>query len=432
MSSVPIALERDDAVAEAAKARRRKRLSGWFYILCVAIAMLSVVVLVVLLVSISVQGSSRVSPDLLTNSHSELQPEQAGMWPAIVGTLFICGVCALTALPLGIGTAVFLEEFKPQRPELRWLRRVIPLGERNWEHICTLLFKAMRMAHGFVQLNISNLAGVPSIVYGLLGLSLFVYMFNAFGQITVNESAGWEWGGVQHYYQVLSLERGQVVLIPQGDRSESTITVNEPLEAMLPSGEMVTLSLWEPGTPKPQSSELRQRTVKVGAKGGRYSRKQWYYFRLPFGRSFLAAGLTLALVILPVVIIASQEALRSVPPSMREASLGLGATTWQTTRNVCLPAAVPGIMTGAILSMGRAIGEAAPILVILGAAIAKNSGPKHLMDDAVTMPVLIYNWAGRQQEVYQELAAAAIIVLLVILLLINSLAIYLRQRISRT
>ncbi|MEM9644850.1 MAG: ABC transporter permease subunit, partial [Planctomycetota bacterium] len=146
---------------------------------------------------------------------------------------------------------------------------------------------------------------------------------------------------------------------------------------------------------------------------------------------FLAGGLTLGLVILPIVIISSQEALRGVPLALREASSGLGATTWQTTRFVSLPAAVPGILTGVILAMGRAIGEAAPILIVLGAAIAKDSGPKHLMDNAVTMPLLIFDWAGRQQASFQQLAAAAIIVLLVVLLMLNGVAIYLRQRIQQ-
>ncbi len=152
---------------------------------------------------------------------------------------------------------------------------------------------------------------------------------------------------------------------------------------------------------------------------------------MPLGQSFLAAGLTLALVILPIIIISSQEALRSVSPSLREASLGLGATTWQTTRNVTLPAALPGIMTGSILAMGRAIGEAAPILVILGATVAKNSGPHHLMDSVVTMPVLIFNWAGRQQDEFKELAAAAIIILLLVLLALNSVAIFMRHKLQQ-
>lgn len=140
----------------------------------------------------------------------------------------------------------------------------------------------------------------------------------------------------------------------------------------------------------------------------------------------------MALVILPIIIIASQESLRGVPPSLREASFGLGATTWQTVRDVSLPAALPGIMTGSILAMGRAIGEAAPILVVLGAAVAKSTGPQHLMDDAVTMPILIFNWAGRQQDEFKELSAAAIVILLIILLVMNSTAIYIRQKVQKS
>ncbi|MCC9657577.1 PstA family ABC transporter permease [Rhodopirellula halodulae] len=386
--------------------KRRKLYSRLFYLLCVFISALSVVVLGVLLVSIGWQGHSRLTSDLLQNSHSELNPDSAGMWPSIVGSIFICGICALSALPLGVGTAIFLEEFKPTS-------------------------KPLKMLHSFIQLNISNLAGVPSIVYGLLGLSLFVFMFNVFGRIQVNESSGTELFGVSHYYQVLSLAGGgHTVLIPQDDESQATISVDAPIQAVDRDGKKFELAIWDPksGTPKPSDPEVRQRTVRKGQVGGAYSETEWYYLRLPFGKSFLAAGLTLSLVILPIVIIASQEALRGVPPSLREASFGLGATKWQTVRNVSLPAALPGIMTGAILAMGRAIGEAAPILVVLGAAVAKNSGPQNLMDNVVTMPVLIFNWAGRQQAAYQELAAAAIIVLLAVLLLMNSVAIYLRQK----
>ncbi|MEM8911871.1 MAG: ABC transporter permease subunit [Planctomycetota bacterium] len=384
--------------------RRRKLHSRLFYGLCVLISLVSVCVLVVLLVSIGVQGKSRLTPSLLTGAHSELNPESAGMWPAIVGSIGILGVCALAALPLGIGTAVFLEEFKPTN---RWLRSL----------------------HGFIQLNIANLAGVPSIVYGLLGLSLFVFMFNVFGQIKVNESSGIELMGVERYYQLLTLRgNGHTVLIPQTDLSQPTITVDEPVMGIDPQGRPIQIGVWDPGTPKPSADEERRRTVKRGRVGGVYAKTSWNYFRLPFGRSFLAAGLTLSLVILPIVIIASQESLRSVSPSLREASYGLGATNWQTVRHVSLPAAIPGIMTGSILAMGRAIGEAAPVLVVLGATVAKNTGPQHLMDNVVTMPVLIFNWAGRQQATYQELAAAAIIILLMILLLMNSVAIYLRQR----
>lgn len=406
MSAVPQAIAGQDEQFLIDNAKRRKRLSIWFYGLCVSIALVSVIILVVLMASIWSQGHSRLTYDLLTRSHSELEIERSGMWPSIIGSLFVCGTCALVALPLGVGTAVFLEEFQPTNKTLRWL-------------------------HGFVQLNISNLAGVPSIVYGLLGLTLFVYMFNIFGQIRVNESAGLEIMGYKHFYQVLTLEPGHVVFVPQTDPTTRQVTFDTPFQAVDTDGNPIDIAIWQPGTPKPSDPEIRRRTVRSGAIGGTVTEQAWYYFRLPFDKSFLSGGLTLALVILPIIIISSQEALRSVPPSLREASMGLGATTWQTVRDVCLPAALPGIMTGSILAMGRAIGEAAPILVVMGAAVAKSTGPKHLMDDAVTMPILIFNWAGRQQDEFKELSAAAIIVLLVVLLILNSTAIFIRQKVQK-
>ncbi len=403
---LPKAMTAQDPAAAAANARKRKRFSRAFYWLCVAIASVSVVVLAVLLVSIGVQGHSRLSSDLIQHSHSELEPEQSGMRPAVIGSLFVCVCCATAALPLGIGTAIFLEEFKPKS-------------------------KVLRLLHSFIQLNIANLAGVPSIVFGLLGLSVFVHMFGVFGTIQVNKPSGWELFGVEHYYQLLSLEPGQTILVPQTVVNQTTIKIDGPVEGIDADGNSFMIQTWDRKSgPKPDTREARMRTIKAGAVGGSYSKHAWYYFRLPFGKSFLAAGLTLSLVILPVIIIASQEALRSVSPSLREASLGLGATQWQTTRDVSLPAALPGIMTGAILAMGRAIGEAAPVLVVLGAAVAKNTGPENLMDSVVTMPVLIFNWAGRPQDVYQQLAAAAIIVLLVVLLALNSVAIYVRQKVQ--
>ncbi|QDV63955.1 Phosphate transport system permease protein PstA [Crateriforma conspicua] len=406
-SPVPEVLTNIDSAQQSANSDRRRRNSRIFYVVCVLIALLSVAVLAVLLASIGVQGGGRLTPSLLQNAHSELNPEAAGMWPSIIGSFFVLGVCGLFAIPLGIATAVYLEEFKPTSKVLQWFR-------------------------GFIQLNIANLAGVPSIVYGLLGLSAFVYMFNIFGQIQVNESTAWVIAGEQKFYQVLSLETGQTVLIPQGDREGSKIKVNEPTEGIDSTGQKVQVEIWEPGTPKPTAPDVKRRTVRKGATGGIYSDRSWYFFRLPFGQSFLAGGLTLGLVILPIVIISSQEALRSVPPALREASLGLGSTTWQTVRHVSLPVAIPGILTGVILAMGRAIGEAAPILIVLGAAISKDSGPHHLMDTVVTMPLLIFDWAGRQQATFQELAAAAIIVLLVVLLMLNGIAIYLRQRMQQS
>jgi phosphate transport system permease protein len=404
----PEAIRHGAASTEEAmkNSERRKRNSKMFYGLCILISALSVVVLIVLLVSIGVQGGSHLTPQLLKGTHSTLDPKSSGMYPAIVGSLAICLLCALSALPLGIGTAIFLEEFKPTN---RWLQYL----------------------HSFINLNISNLAGVPSIVYGLLGLSLFVFMFNQFGQIKVNESAGTELMGVERFYQVLTLAGGgDSVLIPQTDLDQATIKVTEPLMAVDREGNEFQLNIWDPasGVPKPTDRATQHRTVRLGQGGGAYAKTRWNYFRIPFGRSFLAAGLTLSLVILPIVIIATQESLRSVSPSLREASYGLGATRWQTVRNVSLPAAIPGILTGAILAMGRAIGEAAPILVVLGADVAKTTGPQNLMDNLVTMPVLIFHWAGDPQATYQHLAAAAIIVLLVVLLLMNSIAIYFRQK----
>lgn len=406
--SIPKSIRQGATATEESilNSKRRKRRSRMFYGLCVCISLVSVVVLIVLLISIAFQGQSRLTPQLIQGSPSTIDPESSGMYPAIVGSLSILVVCALAALPLGIGTAIFLEEFKPTNV---WLRRL----------------------HGFINLNIANLAGVPSIVYGLLGLSLFVFMFNVFGQIKVNESNGTELMGVARFYQVLTLQGGgDTVLIPQTDPSQQSITVTEPIDAVDRDGNTFRLNVWSraSGEPKPTDPDVLHRTVAAGKTGGAYAKTRWYYFRVPFGRSFLAAGLTLSLVVLPIVIIASQESLRSVSPSLREASYGLGATKWQTVQNVSLPAAIPGILTGAILAMGRAIGEAAPILVVLGATVAKNTGPQNLMDNVVTMPVLIFHWAGMPQATYQQLAAAAIIVLLVVLLAMNSVAIYLRQK----
>jgi phosphate transport system permease protein len=133
------------------------------------------------------------------------------------------------------------------------------------------------------------------------------------------------------------------------------------------------------------------------------------------------------LVVLPIVIIASQESLRAVPNSIREGALGMGATRWQTVWNVSLPAAVPGIMTGAILAMSRAIGEAAPILMIAGIVYITNT-PRNMMDDFTTMPLQIYEWAQRPKEVFHWLAASGIIVLLLVLLVFNALAVFIRQK----
>ncbi|MHC5113625.1 MAG: phosphate ABC transporter permease PstA [Planctomycetota bacterium] len=263
--------------------------------------------------------------DFVTAAPSR-KPEKAGIGPALVGTIWICAVCAIFALPLGVGTAIFLEEYPPRN---RFLRAI----------------------HGFVQLNITNLAGVPSIVYGIIGLTAFVQMFGVFGNL------------------------------------------NAP---------MFTI-----GTPD-----------------------DWYYVQFPFGRGVFAGGLTLMLVILPIVIISAQEALRAVPGSLREGSLALGATRWQMIRRMTLPSAIPGIMTGSILAMSRAIGEAAPVLIICGIVFIRFT-PQHLMDEFTALPLQIYDWAGRPQEAFHAIAASGILILLATLLTFNAFAILVRQKFQR-
>lgn len=257
----------------------------------------AILVLAALLFDVASSGLPWLSLDLLTNTASR-KPEQAGLRPALLGTLWVMVLTALFAVPVGIGAAVYLEEYAPDN---RWTR--------------------------LLKTNISNLAGVPSVVYGLLGLTVFV--------------------------SVLAL-----------------------------------------------------------------------------GRSVISGALTLALLILPVIIIASQEAIRAVPSSLRQAAFALGATPWQVARDHVLPAAMPGILTGVILSIARAMGETAPLLVV-GAAAYVTFNPAGLTSKYTVLPMQIYEWARRPQQDFQDLAAAAIIVLLLLLLLLSSAAIILRQRYAK-
>lgn len=258
---------------------------------------IAIVLLGMLLWSIVQPGWSWLSWNLITNPPSR-HTDIAGMNPAIWGSIWIVLGSGFMSFVLGLGTAIYLEEYASR-------------GRFN----------------DFIQTNISNLAGVPSVVYGLLGLVLFV-----------------DW--------------------------------------------------------------------------------------LSMGRSLAAGVFTMALLILPVVVISSREAIRAVPSSLREASYGLGATRWQTVQNHVLPAAFPGILTGIILAMSRAIGETAPLLVVGGASQVLFR-PDSPFSTFMVMPLQIYNWTGRPQAEFEHLAAAAIIVLMVILLLMNSLAIGLRQHFSK-
>jgi len=254
--------------------------------------------LVALLVKFLVDGSSAFSPELITNGPSAINPENAGFRPAIIGSLELIAGVILFVVPIGVGAALYLEEYADKS---RWWNRLI-------------------------EVNIQNLAAVPSIIYGILGLGLIV--------------------------------RG-------------------PLD---------------------------------------------------LGFVLLAGSLTLALLVLPMVIIAAREAIRAVPDSIRQGSLALGATKWQTIRRQVLPASLPGILTGVILAVSRALGEAAPLLLV-GATVFVTFDPTPLSSDGYTaLPVQIYQYATRPQDEFQALAAAGVILMLVVLLAMNSVAIWLRNR----
>ena len=386
---------------QPAPAARRKRFSSIFSIICLLVSSLAIVVLITLLVSIFAKGGGYLSLDFLTGKHLEENPAGSGIGQAVIGSAVLSVICALVALPIGVGTAIFLEEFQPRN---RWLRYF----------------------HGLVQLNINNLAGVPSIVYGILGVTAFVYMFGAVQAIKVGETASME-VGIEYKYQSDTLS-GDVFQFESPAATESRFTINEPVDVTL-NGESVELNVLDKSADRPTDPELLARSVWAGKVASRYPVKKPWYFRLPFGKSVLAAGLTLALVILPIVIIASQEALRAVPDSLREAGFGMGATRWQVVRSVVMPSATPGIMTGAILSMSRAVGEAAPVLAVMGGVLEYNMS--NLMDKTPVLPVTIFKWAGHSNPGYEHSSAAAIIVLLGLLLLMNSVAILIRYRFEK-
>ena len=255
------------------------------------------IVLGILFYRVLTQGIGYLDFQFLTSLPSR-KPENAGVYTALIGTVWLMAVVAPVALLVGVGTAIYLEEYASKNKFT-----------------------------SFIQINISNLAGVPSIVFGLLGLTLFV--------------------------RALSL-----------------------------------------------------------------------------GTSVLAAGLTMSLLVLPIIIVAAQEAIRSVPNELREASLGMGATKWQTIIRVVMPAAIPGILTGGILALSRAIGETAP-LVVLGLPLFLAFLPRTVFDMFTVLPMQIYNWTGRPQEEFQSLAAAGIIVLLVLLILMNSIAVLIRNKFQK-
>ena len=267
------------------------------YIVFLGSTLIGIFVLVALVWEIVSNGIGWLNWDFFNNFPSR-RPEQAGIKSAVWGTIWMVSLTAPIAFTLGVGTAIYLEEY----------------AKKNW-------------FTRFIQINISNLAGVPSIVFGILGLTLFVRA-------------------------------------------------------------------------------------------------------LDLGRSILAGSFTMALLILPIIVVASQEAIRAVPNELRHGSYAIGGTKWQTIRRIVLPAAMPGVLTGNILALSRAIGETAP-LIMIGALTFVAFTPSGPMDKFTVMPIQIFNWISRPQQDFQYVAAAGIIVLLGMLVIMNSLAIYLRNRFQK-
>ena len=265
---------------------------------------IALVVLLVLLLDVLSEGASSVDLDFIRNFPSR-KPERAGILSALVGSVWLLVTTAIIAFPIGVGTGIFLEEFS----EDNWYTRII-------------------------EINIGNLAAVPSIIYGLLGLQVFVRVF-------------------------------------------------QPITG---------------------------------------------------GRSVLAGAMTLSLLILPIIIVATRESLRAVPNSLRQAGFALGATRWQVVREHILPQAFPGILTGTILALSRAIGETAPLITI-GAltfiAFLPPLSPEGFQTPFTALPIQVYNWVSRPQVAFHELAAGGIIVLMVVLLSMNAFAVLLRNKFQK-
>ncbi|MCA9068392.1 MAG: phosphate ABC transporter permease PstA [Planctomycetaceae bacterium] len=375
-----------------------------FVVLCAVTAFCSLLILAVLLFTIFQQGWAHLNWDFIVNPSTH-KPDESGVKFALIGTLMVCGLCAFMTLPLGVATAIFLKEFQPRNI---WFKRL----------------------QGFVELNINNLAGVPSVVYGILALSAFVLMFGLMG---TPENPAFEIGA-DYYYQYFNEGRFGVWVPVKSDNSPAPeLTTGMAVET--PSGRPIELNVISSDAAWPEDKSLARRTLREGAIGGFERKRHWYHFRLPFGKSILAMSLALMLVVLPILITASQEALRAVPQSLREGAYGLGATRWQTIRYVTLPSAIPGIMTGSIIAMSRAIGEAAPIVIISG-TVYMTLMPDSLMRDALVMPLQIYYWAKlpnseKYTVQFADIAASGIIVLLGVLLVFNAAAVFLRHKLEK-
>ncbi len=274
--------------------KKRKKINSIFHGILVACILFSIFMLAFLFIDIFKKGIGYLNWDFLNNYTSRF-PEKSGIKAGLFGSLWVIGLTMAIAFPLGVSGAIYLEEYATNNK-----------------------------FNDLIKVNISNLAGVPAIVYGILGLSVFVRFLN-------------------------------------------------------------------------------------------------------LGRTIIAASLTMALLILPIIIVSAQEALKTVPKSLKHASYALGATKWETVREVILPYSMPGILTGSILAVSRAIGEAAPLVVVGGAAGIWFS-PTSVFDEFTTLPLQIFTWASMPKLEFQFVAAAGILVLLLVLIVMNLTAILLRNK----
>lgn len=342
------------------------------------------------------QFRSWISFDFITSSVSS-SATTAGLLTALLGTFWIIIITATVALIIGVSAAIYLEEY----------------ASDNW-------------LNNLIEINIRNLAAIPSVIYGMLGLAVFAF---ALGPLT----AGMLFGNNLPTQSEQNVLRAINSAVPSGTLDEADF---ESLKETFFSYRQLTLSnLFSFGTP---SDEQVLESVNKAIRTSELTEEQRQalaealktYGSFPVnGRTVLSAGLTLALLILPVIITNAQEAIIAVPQSVREASYGLGATRWQTVSRVVLPAALPGIMTGIILSVSRAIGETAPLLVV-GASTFIGINPNGPFSKFTVVPIQIYQWTSRPELVFKNVAAAAIIVLLVVMVLLNGTAIIIRNRFS--
>ncbi|MBN8645203.1 MAG: ABC transporter permease subunit [Planctomycetes bacterium] len=406
----------------------RRAADKGFWLLCLAVTTLASIILAVLVVAVMVQGWKYLSWDFLSNYASRF-PEQAGFKAALWGSVWVCAVCAVTAVPLGVGTAVFLEEYGPKSGPARKL-------------------------HEFVQLNISNLAGVPSVVYGIIGLTAFARMFGLFGPANISNYDDMIFLTLKDSTRVVgpSLGEDDTSIVIDDIRSGERVVSLSDIDSRKDRYVLTHTFTLQDGTRvegRLTGSSPKSLRVFTGSAGGVVdvprekiagydyramieigSRGTPFYVHLPFGGGVMAAGLTLMLVVLPIVIVSTREALRAVPASLREGARALGATRWQMVSRMILPAALPGVMTGAILAMSRAIGEAAPILVVSGIVFIMNT-PSGLTSDFSAMPLQIFSWANMPQEEFKGVAAAGILVLLAVLACFNIAAVVIRQRLQK-